>query len=292
MKKNMITMHSTIAGSANLATMAEAARRAGYDAIEPTYPMIRPVLDAGYTVQEIGTMLAGLELPGMGWLCDIERQGEAFDRFLEESSEMFALCGQLGFRGVQVLTGPLDMAAIRAHRDGTPYDGYLGLQNRSITEQIRLTAKNAARLADAAAPHGITLYLEVLSWTPMGKLEYALEILEETARDNFRLVVDFWQVFTAGATPEDIAKLPKEYIYGVHVCDAAQPKAGIPDQEEVELRGVPFGMGILPIREYVDAVKATGYEGWWSCESFDLRQKQMAIDESAVKNCRELSALV
>ena len=292
MKKNIISMHSTIAGSANLATMAEAARRAGYDAIEPVYPAVYSMLDAGYSVEEIREVLAGLELPGIGWIEDLERQGEVFSPYLAECTKLFELCGQIGFKGVQILTGPIDMAAIRAYRDGSNFQGYMGLQDKDVSEQIRLTARNAAVLADAAAQFGVTLYLEPLCWTPMGKLPYALAILEETARDNFKMVVDFWQLFTAGATPDEIAKIPKEYIYGVHICDSAKPEAGVPDQTEAELRNVPFGKGIIPVKEYVDAVKATGFTGWWGCESFDVRQKQMALDVSASKNYRELAALV
>ena len=71
---------------------------------------------------------------------------------------------------------------------------------------------------------------------------------------------------------EDVAALPGDLIYGVHVCDSLAHPGGIPD--EGILRDVPTGRGVLELQDWVDAVKATGYEGWWSCELFCRREQQ------------------
>ena len=34
------------------------------------------------------------------------------------------------------------------------------------------------------------------------------------------------------------------------------------------------GQGVLDLQSWVDAVKSTGYAGWWSCELFCNRQHQ------------------
>lgn len=290
MKKNIISMHSTVAGSGNLASMAEAARLAGFDAVEPEYHMLYNFLNAGYTVEELRELLIGLELPGVGWIDDIERQGVAFDAFLDECTKLFELCGQVGIRGVQMLTGPLDMHAVEAFRAGKAYNGYMGLQNMAIEEQIKLTAANCSKLSDAAAPHGVTLYLEPLCWTPLGSIKAGRRIIETAERQNLKLCVDFWHCFVAGDRPEDIAALPRDMIYGVHICDSKQPGEGVPD--EADLRAVPLGKGVMQVKEWVDAVKSTGFDGWWACESFDRKQNQMAINASAAKNYKELSSLV
>lgn len=290
MKKNSISMHSTVAGSGNLASMVEAARLAGFDAVEPVYSALYDYLDAGYSVSDLRRLLDGLELPGVGWIDDIERQGEPFEAYLDKCERLFSLCGQVGVKGVQMLTGPLDYRAVEAYRAGKPFDGYMGLQDKTPEEQVKLTAKNCARLADAAAPYGLTLYMEPLCWTPLGNLQYGCRIIEQTGRDNLKLCMDFWHFFVAGDTPDDVAALPKEYIYGVHICDSLKPDGGVPN--ESILRAVPLGEGVIPVREWVDAVKSTGFDGWWGCESFDHRQNQMSLNASAVKNYKELSAFV
>jgi sugar phosphate isomerase/epimerase len=40
------------------------------------------------------------------------------------------------------------------------------------------------------------------------------------------------------------------------------------------LRDVPTGSGILDLRTWTQAVKATGYEGWWCSETFCKAQQQ------------------
>ena len=68
MKKNMISMHSTVAAGANLATMVSAAREAGYDAIEPEYHMLENYYNAGLTAEDLKELTEGLELPALGWI--------------------------------------------------------------------------------------------------------------------------------------------------------------------------------------------------------------------------------
>ncbi len=62
--------------------------------------------------------------------------------------------------------------------------------------------------------------------------------------------------------------------------------SGIPD--EAVLRDVPTGKGVLALRDWTEAVKSTGYAGWWSCEQFCRRQQQ--DDSNAVAH--DLHALM
>jgi sugar phosphate isomerase/epimerase len=78
----------------------------------------------------------------------------------------------------------------------------------------------------------------------------------------------------------------KDVIYGVHVCDSLPFEGGIPNEEI--LRDIPTGSGILNLVEWTDAVKATGYDGWWSCELFCKKQQQQNSYEVA----KDLKALL
>ena len=68
MKKNALSMHSTAAGRANLATYITAAKAAGFDCIEPTITQLESYLNSGHTAQDIKTMLGGLEVSAVGWV--------------------------------------------------------------------------------------------------------------------------------------------------------------------------------------------------------------------------------
>jgi hypothetical protein len=74
------------------------------------------------------------------------------------------------------------------------------------------------------------------------------------------------------STPDRIARPDRDLIYGVHLCDSLPFTGGIPN--EAILRDVPPGSGTLDLQSWVDAVKATGFTGWWRCELFCNRQHQ------------------
>ena len=67
------------------------------------------------------------------------------------------------------------------------------------------------------------------------------------------------------ATPEEIARIPKEQIFCVDFCDSADPFGECGDSAQ-RGRDVWTGGGRIPLKEWVDAVKATGFDGIWRCE--------------------------
>ena len=50
-----------------------AAQEAGYDCIEPTKTQLGYFLNAGYTPEDVKTLLGDLEISSVGWLSDIYR---------------------------------------------------------------------------------------------------------------------------------------------------------------------------------------------------------------------------
>jgi sugar phosphate isomerase/epimerase len=167
---------------------------------------------------------------------------------------------------------------------------YSDLLGRSARDLIRLAAKKFAVLADMAGEFNLLIYLEPLSWSPINGLDNAIQLIDEADRDNVKLVVDFWHCFTSGAVPDDVAKLDKNRIYGVHVCDSLAFDGGIPI--EVSLRDVPTGEGVLNLDEWTSAVKATGYRGWWCGETFSKKTQQQNPYDSAAEVKRSLQELI
>jgi sugar phosphate isomerase/epimerase len=153
-------------------------------------------------------------------------------------------------------------------------------------EVRRLTARNAAELADIGRGHGIRFQLEPLAWAPMHSLEQTLEVIAEAGRDNLGLVVDFWHLWAGEATtPDDVARLDKSLIYGIHICDG---KRRAPESlwDEGQLRGYLPGDGDIPLRDWVAAVKATGYDGVWSAETYSPRHWEADLYDLAA-TCRD-----
>lgn len=272
MKTNRFSFHSTCVGSGSILTLIGAAKSAGFDCIEPNIVQVDAFFDAGYTAGEFHRSAQGLDVAALGWIANCERQGEAQKALLLEARAIFEKAAAIGAKSVQVINGPTDYRAVVAYHAGAPFSGYSGLLDMDIDEQVRLTVKNLAVLADLAAQYQLVLYFEPLCWTPLGSIRQGVRICEAVGKPNLKIMIDFWHGYVAGDKPEDISRIPPELICGVHICDGRSYDGGVPN--EMDIRNVPYGCGVIPIAEWVDAVKTTGYRGWWAYETFSKRERQ------------------
>ena len=285
-KSDQLIFHSMASRWNTLAIDIDIARSIDFDGIETSGAKIAAFLDAGFNETDLKQRLGNLFMPGIGFLIDLERQGDRRSEMLQEAEKLCQLACAAGARGVEAITGPLDIKVFvpdSAKRYPALHRGVIDLDRKT---QIALTAENLRSVADIAAHYGLIVYLEALSWTPLNTIDDQLRVIDLCRRDNVKLVIDFWHCYTSGDTPERIARLDSELIYGVHVCDSLPFTGGIPN--ETILRDVPTGEGILDLPSWVDAVKATGFTGWWSCELFCNRQHQ----ENSYEVARDLKGLM
>lgn len=284
--RDKLIFHSMASKFNTLSIDIDIAQTVGFDGLETSGSKIAAFLKSGFTQDDLKASLKALEVPGIGFLIDLERQEVGREEMLREAEDLCRLAVAIGAKGIEAITGPLDLRAFEpgsAQRYPTLYRGLIDVPRDT---QITLTAKNLGAVADIAAEHGLIVYLESLSWTPLNTMDAQRRIIEACRRDNVRLVIDFWHSYTSGDTPERIARLDKDLIYGVHVCDSLPYTGGLPN--EAVLRDVPTGNGVLDLQSWVDAVKATGYRGWWSCELFCNRQHQ----DNSYNVARDLKTLM
>ncbi|MCI1747967.1 MAG: sugar phosphate isomerase/epimerase [Acidipropionibacterium sp.] len=260
-----LSMNVTSTFYGNVVNDIKTAKDAGFDGIELQSPKLFRYLDQGFPAESVTPMLEGLEVSGIGAVQEAD-----LETFRAEAERLASLGELYGAPSLQMCTGPVDVQVVKDFRAGILADDdprFRGLLGRPEDEVITETAKRVGLAADIAADHGLGLYLEPLGWAPVHTLPQALRILEICNRDNLGITVDFWHFFVAGDTPEDVARLDPSIIHAVHVCDGIPVPAGeIPDQGVS--RNVFTGGGSIPLQEWVDAVKATGYDGWYASEIF------------------------
>jgi sugar phosphate isomerase/epimerase len=232
------------------------ARETGWDGIFVRAEHLRRYLAQGYPVAGLREALAGLGPVNLGALPDFERwRTTEHAAMLREAADLTELAVAIGASYVQLLSGPV--------APGGPYTGPAEL---SPSELRRVTADALRAVADLGAPHGIRYYLEPVAWTPLAPLARAVEVIDTAERDNVGLVLDFWHLWQGGTTPDDIARLDRRVISGVDFADALGPSgSGTPDQRS---RCVWPGEGDIPLREWADAVRSTGFDGWWDNELY------------------------
>ena len=258
------TMHS------NLYNDIKIAKEAGYQGIELQHQKYYRYLDLGLPLEDVKDWLNGIEVSAIGALWDIERQRSERVEFLREVERMCKFGRFIGTTMVQMCTGPVDVEVVKdfnAKKNLEKDKRYKGFLGRPLKEAIEGTVRNVAAAADIAREYGMDLFLEPVAWTPINTLEKSLEVISTAGKDNIGLVIDFWHMWVAGDKPEDISKLDKNIIKNVHICDGLEfDRNQIPDQ--AILRDVWTGAGSIPLKEWIDAVKATGYDGWYTGEIF------------------------
>jgi sugar phosphate isomerase/epimerase len=272
-----IALQSLVTMYGNLLTDIRIAKETGHAGIEINGPKLQRYLAQGYSLESLIPLMKEVPPVGICYVQDIERQQpEEFQALLQECEAICSMADRLGAPLVQLLTGPLD-----------PGGAYQGLTGRSAREQRDLTAKNLKVIGEIGRKHKVKFFLEALTWTPLHKLEDVLETIDAAEQDNVGLVVDFWHLWDSGATAEQISKLNKDLIYCVHFSDSLE-HWGQRGTYEQRGRDVWTGGGRIPLQEWVNAVRATGFDGCWSCEL--LSPKYWELDPW--KTARDLKAFL
>jgi 4-hydroxyphenylpyruvate dioxygenase len=127
------------------------------------------------------------------------------------------------------------------------------------------------RFSEEAAAFQITLFLEMMCFPgrPFNTFESSLRLAE---RSGMKLVLDTFHYIVAGATPEEIGRLPAELVGVVHISDALTKGKHL--NELVDADRVLPGEGGLPMVETMDAIRRTGYQGGMSVEVFHPKYAQ------------------
>jgi sugar phosphate isomerase/epimerase len=288
--ENALIFNTTAAKHATLAIEIDVARYAGFTGLETTAAKIRSYLDADHSVSDIKAALNGLPIYGIGTILDIERHGDDARSLISDARAIFELAHHVGAGGVQVITGPLDHLEVVRFREGKPEAGYRGVLDYNEEERIEITAGNLKMLAEIAREFDLIVYLEALAWSPLNSLTHQVTLLRKANQDNLKMVVDYWHCYASGDYPEDVAKIDGNLIYGVHVCDSLAFSGGVPN--ESVLRNIPTGEGVLDLKAWTDAVKATGYTGWWCSETFCRKLQQENSYDVASQMKAQLASLI
>jgi len=240
------TLHGQTILYSNINTDIRIAKETGYQAIELHTDKLLRYLDAGYSAEDLRATLKKHEiLPAcIDILGAVERSAPAERQCLmDEARRLCEVAYTIGCPTIQL-------------------NAFCMLAQRPWEEILKLTAANIADIADMGQAYGIQFQVEGAAWTPIHSLSQCLQLIEAVNRKNVGLVIDFWHLWASrGTNCEELARLDKHLIYGVHLADGKRPPEGEPWVDEKLLRGFLPGDGDLPMAEWVAAVKATGFDG-------------------------------
>ncbi len=228
---------------------------------------------------------------GIGlWHADIEHQLQT--RSLREMKEIFDDAGlrylQLEFLA-DFFVAPGDplraesdkrrrllfeaAAALDAHHikvgniPGTPCD--LG----------RLTDAFGELCEDAARHTPATVVYEFMPFdVNVNTLDAAIEVVEGAAQPNGGLALDTWHMAKLGIKPDDLRRVPTQYLSWVELSDGQMQNMDDLVEETVNHRSLP-GEGEFDIPGYVAVCQEQGYDGPWGVEVLSEELRSLPIDQ-------------
>ena len=142
-----------------------------------------------------------------------------------------------------------------------------------------LTERYAELCADGAEHHAAKVVYEFMPFdVNVRSLDSALALVEGAGAPNGGLAIDTWHMSKLGIGPEDLGRIPAEHIGWVELSDGRYED--LPDliDETVNHRRLP-GQGEFPVRRYVEAARAAGYDGPWGVEVLSEALRTLPIDE-------------
>jgi sugar phosphate isomerase/epimerase len=123
-------------------------------------------------------------------------------------------------------------------------------------EDANICASRLSRLAELAAPFGLTVDLEYMVFSGVKRLRAALAIVEAAAQPNLQVLVDALHWMRAGDTVAELRAAPPGGIGYVQLCDG--PARGPTGREdliaEARTRRLPPGEGEFPLHALLAAM--------------------------------------
>ena len=249
----MITMRLALNGAttmnADLATDIRVASAAGFDCLEIWSPKLRAFLQTN-TLNGLRNMFEAASIEPYS-INSIEHitfgDEENRNRLQSECEEICRFASELACPYVVVVPGRLP--------NGT-----------NETEVIEESVRTLTELSGIAEPFGVRLAFEFLGQTDCSVQTLALadEIVRRTARENIGLVIDSFHFYAGGSTIESIESLDPARLFIFHINDAEDlPREQLEDRHRL----LP-GLGILPLKEIISALRRIGYDRVASVEIF------------------------
>ena len=234
---------------ADLATDLNAAKAAGFDYLEIWAAKLRAFLKERSTA-ELKDLFdeSGVSPLSINSIEHVTfRDAAAYESIKRECEELSRIAAAVGCPCIVVVPGRL------------PNSG--ASRSNVVAESVKVLNE----LCDIAA-HNISLGFEFLGQTDCSvpTLDLAHEIVREVNRKDLGVVIDSFHFYAGGSNVGMIEQLDPRQIYIFHINDAEDlPRSQLEDRHRL----LP-GLGILPLRDMVEAFRKIGYDDVASVEIF------------------------
>lgn len=104
------------------------------------------------------------------------------------------------------------------------------------------------------------------------------ELLVAIGTDNLGIQLDSWHWFNAQETQQDLLTLRGQDVITVDLNDA--PTGLTLDQYRDNSRELPAATGVIPVKQFLDALLQIGYDGPIQAEPFNAALRALPVDQA------------
>ncbi len=145
-------------------------------------------------------------------------------------------------------------------------------------ELTQLTERFAELCADAANHTDAKVVYEFMPFdVNVHTLDAALQVVAGAGAANGGLAIDTWHMSKLGIAPDDLRRIPLEYLTWIELSDGRREDMEDPIDETINHRALP-GEGEFDIRGFVDVCRDHGYTGPWGVEVLSEELRNNPID--------------
>ncbi|MEV8150646.1 sugar phosphate isomerase/epimerase family protein [Arthrobacter sp. NPDC080073] len=136
------------------------------------------------------------------------------------------------------------------------------------------------RLATEASKRGTRIALEPMPFSMVGSMPAAAELMRSVDMPDCGLVVDYWHVFRAGTSLEDLSRsVTAEQIFGVELNDADAEIKGTLFEDTRDNRRL-CGEGDQDVTGFINTLQAIGFKGPWGVEILSEQHRKRPVREA------------
>jgi sugar phosphate isomerase/epimerase len=129
-------------------------------------------------------------------------------------------------------------------------------------------------LGDLAKSEGVRIGYEPMCFSEwINDYRLGWKLIRDAGHPNVGMVLDAAHIFLPGHPIDAIADIPGDRIFLVELNDFAASR--LPIREQLRNYRLFPGEGVLPLRDFVDRVLATGYRGHFAVEVFNATYRTM-----------------
>ncbi|MDB4491526.1 sugar phosphate isomerase/epimerase [bacterium] len=256
------------------------AQKYGFESVEARPRELAAMETAA--IQEVAASVkdAGLQWGAAGLPVDFRKDKETFKHQLRNLPKMAKALQMAGVDRVSTWIMP-------THAE------------RTYMENFELHSNRLRRVAEILKDYGQRLGMEYVGtqtllirdrYPFLHTLAETLELMDSIATGNVGVVLDSWHWWTSGDSLEQIQKLKGEDVILVDANDA--PKGVAREDQLDNNRQLPASTGVIPIKDFLQALTAIGYDGPVRAEPFNQTLSDLGNDTACQATIDSLKKVV